>query len=234
MKPKKTGQYSEENVKQALAAIEAGMTITAAGKEFNIPRQTLSDKVNKKHLGAVGKQPILTEDEESFLAEWIINSAKQGFPVTKEQLCNSVKGILDDLQRPNPFQDNRPGRDWYDRFMKRNPEISLRMSQNLTKQRSKVTEEHVRNWFLEINNYLEEKNFLAILSDPSRVYNCDETALFLSPKSDKVLAKKGDKTVYAFITTNEKECLTTLIMVNALGQLPPPMVIMHFKEFQKR
>ncbi|KAK5638761.1 hypothetical protein RI129_013056 [Pyrocoelia pectoralis] len=46
-----------------------------------------------------------------------------------------------------------------------------------------------------------------IVSDPSRIFNCDETAVFLSPKEDKVLVKKGDKAVYNFINNDEKECL---------------------------
>nr|XP_023026362.1 chromatin assembly factor 1 subunit A-like [Leptinotarsa decemlineata] len=49
-----------------------------------------------------------------------------------------------------------------------------------------------------------------ILDDPSRVYNCNETAFFVSPKENKVIVKKGEKVVYNFINNDEKECLTTL------------------------
>jgi hypothetical protein len=79
---------------------------------------------------------------------------------------------------------------------------------------------------------LTSTNNFEITSDASRVFNCDETAFFLSPKGDKVLVKRGDKTVYSFISNDEKECLTTLVTCNASGQIPPPMIVI--KEFPKR
>lgn len=68
-----------------------------------------------------------------------------------------------------------------------------------------------------------------IFDNPTRVYNCDETAMFLSPQEKSVLAKKGDKTVYSFTANDEKECLTTLFTANAAGKLLPPMIIYKYK-----
>ncbi|VVC90810.1 unnamed protein product [Leptidea sinapis] len=34
------------------------------------------------------------------------------------------------------------------------------------------------------------------LNDASRIFNCDETTFFLAPKGSKVLARKGEKSVY--------------------------------------
>lgn len=59
--------------------------------------------------------------------------ARAGFSVTTEQLTFSMQRIMKDLNRPNPFKDDRPGRSWVKGFMKNHPEISVRMSQNLTK-----------------------------------------------------------------------------------------------------
>lgn len=47
------------------------------------------------------------------------------------------------------------------------------------------------------------------------------------------MAKKGDKTVYSFITNDEKECLTALIMCNSKGELPPPLVMYSYKRIPK-
>ncbi|KAG5891632.1 hypothetical protein JTB14_001802 [Gonioctena quinquepunctata] len=82
--------------------------------------------------------------------------------------------------------------------------------------------------------YLENNYYLHVMEDPKRVSNCDETAFFLSPKEDKVLVKKGQKTVYNFINNDEKECLTTLVMSNACGDLPPPMLVSSYKRIPQK
>lgn len=75
-------------------------------------------------------------------------------------------------------------------------------------------------------------------SGPSRLSNptelpLHETAFFLSPKEDKVIVKKGQKTVYNFINNNEKECITSLIMTNACEMMPPPLVMFSYQRIPK-
>jgi hypothetical protein len=48
-----------------------------------------------------------------------------------------------------------------------------------------------------------------------------------------VLVKRGDKTVYSFISNDEKECLRTLVTCNASGQIPPPMIVYSYKRIPK-
>ncbi|KAJ8931362.1 hypothetical protein NQ314_015729 [Rhamnusium bicolor] len=59
----------------------------------------------------------------------------------------------------------------------------------------------------------------------SRIFNCDETAFFLSPSDNKVLVRRGQKIVHNIINSSEKENITALIMANAAGQMAPPMVV---------
>ncbi|KAJ8946287.1 hypothetical protein NQ314_008912 [Rhamnusium bicolor] len=124
--------------------------------------------------------------------------------------------------------DGRPGRHWYEAFLKRHPEVSQRMSQNLTSNRANVSEENIRLWFKEVETYLKDNKYLDIVSDPSRVFNTDETAFFLNPKGGKVLARRGEKAVYSR-SGDEKECLTTLITGNAAGDLTPPMIVFSYE-----
>ncbi|KAH9639391.1 hypothetical protein HF086_002080 [Spodoptera exigua] len=126
-----------------------------------------------------------------------------------------------------PFKNNRPGRHWYESFKKRHLEISLRTSQNLTESRATVTNEALSNWFSEISEFFKEKSLESVTRNPKRVFNCDETAFFLNPKGNKVLAVRGNKTVYQKVNTDKKECLTVLLTGNAAGDLPPPMIESH-------
>lgn len=103
------------------------------------------------------------------------------------------------------------------------------MSENLTLTRANVTKESLEKWFSEIHSYLENCDYESILKSPHRVYNSDESAFFLNPKGNRVLAIKGDKNVYQVVNSDEKECLTVLVTGSAAGQLPPPMIVFKYK-----
>ena len=60
--------------------------------------------------------------------------------------------------------------------------------------------------------------------DSLQLFNCDETNFFLKPKGTKVLAGKGDKTIYQQVSSDDKECLTVLITGNANGSVVTPLV----------
>jgi hypothetical protein len=87
----------------------------------------------------------------------------------------------------------------------------------------------LRSWFQTVNSYFNDNNLNDVITDASRIFNCDESAFFLAPKENCVLAKKGEKTVYNCINNDEKECLTTLIMACTDGTLPPPMIVFDYK-----
>lgn len=224
-------QYSEEQMKKALQAVADGMKVTTASKLYGVPRTTLL----YKNIGVypkerkIGPDTVLSKEEENLLVKWMLHVASLGFPVTKIQLLDSVEILIKKLHRPNAFTNGRPGRHWYEAFLRRHPEVTLRTSQNLTHSRSSVSEADIRNWFSTVEKYFQEKSLLNIFDDATRVFNCDESAFFLSPKENKVFVRKGEKTVYNFINNDEKECLTTLICGNARGMLAPPMVMFSFK-----
>ena len=65
------------------------------------------------------------------------------------------------------------------------------MSQNLTNRRASVTEKALRSWYTDIKSYLTSKNLMGI--DPERIFNLVESGFLLSPKTKKVLVRKGEK-----------------------------------------
>lgn len=56
--------------------------------------------------------------------------------------------------------------------------------------------------------------------------------MFLSPKGNRVLTKRGTKTVYDR-AGDEKESLTVLVTGNACGQLAPPMIMYAYERIPK-
>jgi len=69
--------------------------------------------------------------------------------------------------------------------------VTSRIAQNLTMNRALATEDVLKNWFNEIKEHLQKLNLINI--HPSRVFNLDESAFFLVPKADSVLARKESK-----------------------------------------
>lgn len=226
-RPKKK-KYTNEDVEKAIDAVRRnGMSVNAAAKSFGIPQSTLQDKISGKYAvqAKVGRPSVLMPEEENILVHWVINLAKLGFPVSKDQLISSVSKLVKELNRETPFVGSTPGNKWFNLFLNRHPEISQRVSQALTTARGNITEEQIRRWFLEVKSYMEEKNLLDVFENPKRIFNTDETAFYLCPTGKTVLARKGEKTIHSISGNDEKECLTVLVTANAAGDLAPPMVV---------
>lgn len=67
-----------------------------------------------------------------------------------------------------------------------------------------------------------------IFSDACRVFNSDETAVYLNPKGGPVIAEKGQKYVYKVGQCN-KENVTVLITANENGDIAPPLALYSFE-----
>ena len=88
--------------------------------DSSVPRTTLKYKVEGKSPmeRKMGPQTILSYEEETITANWVLKMAEAGFIVTVKQLQDSVQWLMTDLRRENPFADNRPGRTWIQEFLR--------------------------------------------------------------------------------------------------------------------
>lgn len=185
-KHKAKKKYSDAAVKQALDEIGQGMSVYKASQIYGVPQTTLKDKKKQKDIFKTsGKPPILTAEEEKLIVNWIHFLGNAGFPVPREQLIHSVSTLTKNLNRPNPFRDGRPGKHWYQGFLRRNKDVSCRIAQNLTSSRAGVTEEAIRNWFEKVDGYFVTQGITEVLEQPSRIYNCDETAFFYRRRKNR-------------------------------------------------
>lgn len=85
----------------------------------------------------------------------------------------------------------------------------------------------MRSWFAEVKKYLEDNNLLNI--DENRIFNGDESGFKLSPDTDKVIVRKGRKTVHKVVGSNDKEQITSLFLYNAAGNQVPPLVFFSYQ-----
>ena len=85
---------------------------------------------------------------------------------------------------PNPFKNGLPGRKWFDAFLRRHPRIAHKKAEQLSKARAVLTENRIRLWFSDVRIQLADK--IEILQDPRRVFNMDETVVYLARKGGLV------------------------------------------------
>ncbi|CAK9810810.1 MFS-type transporter clz9 [Anthophora plagiata] len=223
--------YSEDAMKAASEDVKLRkMPIRTAARKFGVPKITLKYKVEGKSPieRNMRPPPILSKMEEDEISQWIEKMAAAGFPIIPDELITSVQCFIKKVKRANPFKNDRPGKTWVKAFLRRNSTVSKRISQSLTVSHASVTNTELQNWFSGVYNYLKEHSFEKILDDPSRIFNCDETVFFLNPKDNKVLVKKGAKTVYQQVNADEKECITALLICSASGLVAPTTVLFKY------
>ncbi|KAJ4443802.1 hypothetical protein ANN_05582 [Periplaneta americana] len=228
-------QYPEEKMTEAVAAVRNGMSKKEASRTFAVPRSTLIRKLSGTipEERRMGPARTLTAAEENLLAQWVLSLAMKGFPITRHLLCNAVKRVLDVDKRPNPFTNNLPGMTWFHAFMKRNPVISEKHAESLTRSRASVTKKSIEKWFQEVELTLTADGFRDVLNHPRRIFNADESGFLLCPKSGKVLGPRGRGDFYHQVPNNEKEQLTVMGCFSASGETVPPMVIFPYKRLPR-
>lgn len=175
------------------------LSLNKASESYGIPKSTLSTKVRSTVPieTKMGPATVFTDVEEMRIEKWILNSANLGFPLNMEAVKASVRNFLLEVERPNPFKNNLPGRKWVELFLKRHPQITNKNTEVLSKARASITKERIIEWFSALKIYLEKENAIEILNDPARIFNLDETGVNLCPKTGKVLGQKGQRNFYA-------------------------------------
>ena len=95
---------------QLLAALKELHTIKSSlqsvAAAYGIPKSTLSDYASGKvEIGSKqGPPTVLTTAEEKKLVEYCLHMASIGYGRNREQVCLTVKKILDKDGRPNPLK----------------------------------------------------------------------------------------------------------------------------------
>ena len=112
-----------------------------------------------------------------------------------EVVTNYVKSV----GRPNPFKEGEPGPDWWCSFLRRWQQLSQRKPEHLTEKRAEgVTKAVINQWIDNVSDVFVKQSLDKIAPDDiaKRLWNADETGLYLDATSKFVLAKRGARAVY--------------------------------------
>ncbi|KAG5876691.1 hypothetical protein JTB14_005157 [Gonioctena quinquepunctata] len=202
MAPRK--KYSQDQMNAALEAVARGIPVATAAKIQSVPRVTLMYKSSGRLPTEcrIGPSTVLTTHKEDLLEKWILSLAKVHHPVNKEQLLDSVSLIVQESKRPNPFANSRPGRKWYDSFMKRHP--------NLSKGRQSADKKGNKSVYKAGTN--DEKENLTVLVTAN-------AAGELGPPM--IISKYESILGHIALSVNEKPCIQTSENIPSQGQIVP-------------
>ena len=99
---------------------------------------------------------MLLEEEESNLSTVIVCMADWGFPMTFQGIRFIVKGYLDrEGRRENRFEENLPSDDWVRGFLRRNKNLTVRLSENIKRCRAGVDSNCINAYFDNLEESLE-------------------------------------------------------------------------------
>ena len=127
-------------------------------------------------MNALGRQPLLTEELETKLADFASNRAAMGYGFGKSQFMQYAAALGNKHGRG--FKRDRPSQKWWFLYNRRNKRLSLRQSEGTSTIRHKCMEPlKVAKYFVALESELASKELLAA---PSRIWNMDETGLTLA------------------------------------------------------
>lgn len=211
-------QYSSESMDAALEAVrEKRCSLRKAARSYRIPFSTLRDTLNGLHQKTVGGQTVLTEAQEADLRESIEIVGEWGFPLTPATTKLLVKNFLDSNQAKTRFHNNTPGNDWFTSFMKRSHSLTTRWSENIKRNRAKVSPAVVNEYFDNLEETVRD-------IPPENIVNFDETNFTDDPEAKKVIIRKGQKHVEN-VLDHSKTSYSVMFAGAADGKVLPPYVV---------
>jgi len=163
----------------------------------------------------------LALEDEKKLAAYLIDVSKQGYRKSKEIILymatqiaikrgKEVKGCLSEM--------------WWRNFLKRNPEISLRATQNFGLVRTLVKRETIEAFYKRLLESLTTNEYGSLLDKPHLVFNCDESGFEFDAINKIVAAARGAKHIPR-VSKGQHEKVTVLVYGCAAGNTLPPMFI---------
>ena len=142
----------------------------------------------------MSQSKLLTEEEDR-LAEYLIKMCDMGFGLTKEGVMGMTFSNVNKSQRLHPFKNGSAGRAWFEGFVRRHPQLTIRSPQPLSYSRAVcANQDTISDFFGKLGAIYGKLN---LVSKPMQIYNCDETGVTIVFRPPKVVAEIGCRNVYA-------------------------------------
>ncbi|XP_062398533.1 uncharacterized protein LOC134088547 isoform X2 [Sardina pilchardus] len=206
-------QWKDEDMVQAMEEVAGGMPVRQACKVFNVPRNTLMDRVSGRvtHGRRSGPSNKLSVEDEQALVEYCQYCAYHGFPLTKARL----QAYATVVWRNRTKQPALPplSHRWWTCFKKRHAAVLSLALENIGQVRSTCAKpEPVIRFFDLLEKTMNEHG---LRNKPAQVYNCDKTEFNMEKSRSQMVAQRETK----------HPRVSVLACFNAAGEDIPPLII---------
>jgi hypothetical protein len=184
------------------------------------------------HVGYWGNRPIFMDEEEVLLSEYLQKSCRMYFGLTSEEVRKLAYQFAVKKNKSIPLNwqaNNLAGIDWFQGFMNRHNEISLRVPESTSIVRAASFNEVKVSKFFDLLEEVKSRHEF----QPNDIFNIDEIGCMTVQQSGKVVAPTGAKQVGALASGERGQLVTLCCAVSAAGQALPPMFVfprVHFKD----
>jgi hypothetical protein len=227
-RPRRNGNWTDDELSSAIAAHDSGMSMKMASLQFGIPYNSFREHYYGVRKSRVREaKGVLSMEEEQQLSDWLFSMVERGFGLTPTALRMKVSEIT--MSKMTPFREDIPGRGWMRGWKRRHPELILRAVHALEIARAKgLCKDNVASFYDNLETLYSRHKY-----PPDRIWNCDEFGAQAGKNGGGVvIAKTGERRVHS-IVRDQREWLYVLVCINTAGSAIPSFYIFRGKRFGK-
>ncbi|XP_045445765.1 uncharacterized protein LOC123653829 [Melitaea cinxia] len=227
------GRADLSTYKQAYEDVKAGSSLRTAAEKNGLNHCSLLRYVRKRdatggdenqEMGYKAHNRVFNQEQERELSKYLIRCADIYFGLTKKDVMKLAYELTVkyNLSRPRTW-DNKEmaGEEWFRMFMKRNPELSVRVAQATSLSRAtSFNRSNVDSFYDNLATVMERYKF-----EPQNIYNVDETGITTVQKPDRIVARRGARQVGSVTSAERGTLVTVAFAVNAIGNAIPPFFV---------
>ena len=224
----KRGSYGAEGLQRALDSVKNGMSLRKAENNFGVSRKTLrrhlQGKVKQVGSNKLGRHlNTFSVEIEQDLVKHIQMMEKALFGLTTTDIRRLAFDMAERLRLKYPFNTSsrQAGKDWLSGFLKRHPELTIRVPEATSMSRAVGFNRPKVDQFFTVYEEVLSKNAYG----PQSIWNMDETGITNVQKPGKVLATKGVRQVGKITSAERGATVTVICAMNASGSYIPKMLI---------
>ena len=225
----KKKQYDPDALKHAFNAVQNGMSVYRASRNYGVPESTLRDRT----LGLVSVDGrcsnfLFDEPTEKKMVDHITHMASIGYGYSRMDVTYLATDLAVFLGKRKPEEDILTSK-WYYSFLKRWPNLTVSKPQKLAMQRARcASNETLSSYYKELGTILTKHD---LHDKPHQIYNIDESALQTEHNPGKIV---HDIVIKPQSVTSPRSSNVTIIGAgNAIGNAVPPYYIFPGVKFDR-
>ncbi|CAG2196037.1 unnamed protein product [Mytilus edulis] len=202
------------------------MSQRKAALQFNVPRQTLRDRITGKispDCVTTGRAPVFSLEEEARIVEHVKSMASYGYGYTRQEVTDLATDFAHTI-KIKPRSEEFTLR-WFEGFIKRWPELRVVKPRSLEILRAKCgSVANVEKYFASLTEVVLKYN---LQDKPHLIFNVDEKGITLNHKPPNVVS--GIECTTSSVTSGRSSTTTILGCGSASGFAVPPYFVFEGK-----